>query len=154
MYNLLSVSIIKTNTSIGNISTQFPSINSPLHRGIPFSHYVLHVTSSCFLANQREKDKAGMKVNHRVWRRSKWKPVHTVPNPIQPGNGVNMLVRLYRAFVQGSLCKVLLGIEMILITKHPTVGKIEFTFGDIWNYVSFYIYRECSIKWTNTLQLV
>jgi hypothetical protein len=27
--------------------------------------------------------------------------------------------------------KVLLGIEMVLITKHPTAGEIEFTFGDI-----------------------
>jgi hypothetical protein len=29
------------------------------------------------------------------------------------------------------MCKVLLGIEMVLITKYPTVGEIEFTFGDI-----------------------
>ena len=40
----------------------------------------------------------------------------TIPNPIQQGNGVNMFVRLWRSFVLGSVCLVLLGIEMILIS--------------------------------------
>ena len=40
----------------------------------------------------------------------------TIPNPIEQGNGVNMFVRLWRAFVLGSVCLVLLGIEMVLIS--------------------------------------
>jgi hypothetical protein len=40
----------------------------------------------------------------------------TTPNPIQQGNGVNMFVRLWRSFVLGSVCLVLLGIEMVLIS--------------------------------------
>jgi len=40
----------------------------------------------------------------------------TITNPIQQGNGVNMFVRLWRSFVLGSVCLVLLGIEMVLIS--------------------------------------
>jgi len=40
----------------------------------------------------------------------------TIPNRIKQGNGVNMFVRLWRAFVLGSVCLVLLGIEMVLIS--------------------------------------
>lgn len=40
----------------------------------------------------------------------------TIPNPIQQGNWVNMFVRLWRAFVLGYVCLVLLGIEIVLIS--------------------------------------
>jgi len=40
----------------------------------------------------------------------------TIPNRIEQGNGVNMFVRLWRACVLGSVCLVLLGIEMVLIS--------------------------------------
>lgn len=40
----------------------------------------------------------------------------TIPNRIEQGNGVNMFVTLWHAFVLGSVCLVLLGIEMVLIS--------------------------------------
>jgi hypothetical protein len=41
----------------------------------------------------------------------------TIPNPVQQGNGVNMFVGLWHAFVLGSVCLVLLAIEVVLISQ-------------------------------------
>lgn len=52
-----------------------------------------------------------------MWQGSQWKGMHDYTKPIRQGNGVNMFVRLWRAFVLGSVCLVLLGIEMVLISQ-------------------------------------
>lgn len=68
----------------------------------------------------------------------------TIPNPIEQGNGVNMFVRLWRAFILGSVCLVLLSIEMVLIspTNLPAVTYAGFTFCESSDYLILYICRE------------